>query len=196
MKTSRLARRLGLDGNPLRRRTDKIAACAAALLLATFLAGAPLLSVAAANWAGRSAFAGLRSERSWHHVSAILLHAAPPPAAVGGPLSHPRVLVRWTAPDGQARTGRIPVSVGLAAGTPIRLWVNAAGWPAGPWLNHGGVLAREATAAAVAPAALGIILVGLAWAGRWMLERRRLAAWEAAWATVGPQWTRRFWSRG
>jgi hypothetical protein len=32
MKPTRLSRRLGLDGNPLRRRTDKIAACATALL--------------------------------------------------------------------------------------------------------------------------------------------------------------------
>jgi hypothetical protein len=31
MKTTRLARRLGLDGNPLRRRTDKIEAWLAAL---------------------------------------------------------------------------------------------------------------------------------------------------------------------
>ena len=53
MKTTRLARRLGLDGNPLRRRTDKIAACLAALLLAAFLIGAPVLSVAAVGWAGR-----------------------------------------------------------------------------------------------------------------------------------------------
>jgi len=33
MNTTQLARRLGLDGNPLRRRTDKIAACLAALLV-------------------------------------------------------------------------------------------------------------------------------------------------------------------
>ena len=57
----RIARKLGLDGNPLRRRTDKIAACAAALLLAVFLTGAPLLSVAAAGWAGRPAAAELRT---------------------------------------------------------------------------------------------------------------------------------------
>jgi hypothetical protein len=36
MKTLQLARRLGLDGNPLRRRTHKIAVCLAALLLAVF----------------------------------------------------------------------------------------------------------------------------------------------------------------
>jgi len=52
--TSRLARRLGLDGNPLRRRTDKIAARLAALLVAVFVVGAPMLSVAAVSWAGRT----------------------------------------------------------------------------------------------------------------------------------------------
>ena len=74
-----IARKLGLDGNPLRRRTDKIAACAAALLLVVFVIGAPFLSVAAAGWAGRPAAAELRAERSWHQVPAILLQAAPKP---------------------------------------------------------------------------------------------------------------------
>ncbi len=56
---------------------------------------------------------------------------------------------------------------------------------------------KIATGLAVAvPAALGIVLLCLAWAGRWVLDRRRLADWEAAWADVGPQWTRRFRSRG
>jgi len=40
------------------------------------------------------------------------------------------------------------------------------------------------------------MLLCLAWAGRWALDRRRLAGWEAAWAAVGPLWTRRFRSRG
>ena len=54
----------------------------------------------------------------------------------------------------------------------------------------------ETTAAVVATAALGIVLWGLAWAGWWLLDRRRLAGWEAAWATVGAPWARRFWPRG
>jgi len=52
-RTERLARRLGLDSNPLRRRTDRIAGCLGAGLLAAFLIGAPLLSIASAR--GRAA---------------------------------------------------------------------------------------------------------------------------------------------
>jgi hypothetical protein len=196
VKTTRLSRRLGLDGNPMRRRTDKIAACGAALLLAVFLIGAPLLSAVAAHWAGRSGTAQLRAERSWHQVPAVLLQATSAPAATGGVLAYPLVPARWTAPDGRARTGRIPVSTRLAVGQTVPLWVDAAGSPTGSPLNHRQVVADEATTAAAASAALGIILLCLAGAGRRVLDRRRLAAWEAAWAAVGPQWTRRFRSRG
>jgi hypothetical protein len=195
MTATRLARRLGLDGNPLRRHTDKTAACLAALLVAVFLIGAPLLSVAAVGWAGRAGATGQQAERSWRQVPAVLLRAAPASAA-GEVLGYSQVLARWRAPDGRARTGQIPVSTGLAAGRAVPLWVDAAGSPAGPPLNHWAVLTREAAAAAGAAAALGIMLLCLAWAGRWVLDRRRLAGWEAEWAAVGPQWAKRFRSRG
>jgi hypothetical protein len=196
VKTSRLARMLGLDGNPLRRRSDKITVCAAALLLAVFLIGAPLLSAAAVGWAARAGSAELRAERSWHQVPAVVLQAAPAPAVAAGIFLYPLVPARWSAPDGQARTGRIPVSTRVAAGRTIRLWVDAAGSPTGSPLSHRLMMVNEAMAAAVTIVGLGIILLCLAWTGQRLLDRRRLAAWEAAWAAAGPQWTRRFRSRG
>ena len=195
MKRTRLARKLGLDRNPLRRGTDKIAACAAALLLAVFLIGASFLSVEAVGWAGHAGATELRTERSWHQVSAVLLLGASPRVTSPGGLRYSRVPARWTAPDGRARTGGIPVGTRLAAGHTVPLWVDAAGSPTGPPLKPH-VVAAEATAAVVATVALGTVLLCLAWGGRWVLDRRRLAEWEAAWAAVGPQWTKRFRSRG
>ena len=64
MKTTRLARRLGLDGNPMRRHIDKIAAGLAALLVAVFLIGAPILSMALARRAGHAAATGQQATRS------------------------------------------------------------------------------------------------------------------------------------
>jgi hypothetical protein len=58
------------------------------------------------------------------------------------------------------------------------------------------VLARKAVVAVAIPIALRVALLWPARVGRWMLDRRRLAAWDKAWAEVEPQWTRRFWSRG
>ena len=195
MKATRLARRLGLDGNPLRRRIDKIAACLAALLVAVFLTGAPMLSMAAARWVGHAAAAGQRAGRSWRQVPAVLLRGASLPA-VGGAFGTSWVTARWTAPDGHQRAGTIPVSTNLAAGRTVQLWVDTAGSPTGPPPRHAAPVAVEALAAVLAAAALGAVLWWLAGAGRWMLDRRRLAGWEAAWAAVGPQWTWRFRSRG
>jgi hypothetical protein len=180
MKTTRLARRVGLDGNPLRRPIDKIEACLATLSLVVFLTGAPALSVAA----GRAWVRGHFERR----VSAVLLRTAPPVTGL--------VPARWIAPDGRTRTGRIPDSIGLAAGRTVSLWVNAVGSPTGPPLDHGAVLGREAMAAVFVPIVLGWVLLFLAEVGRWVLDRRRLAGWDVAWAEVGPQWTRRFRSLG
>jgi hypothetical protein len=186
MKTMRIARPLGLDGNPLRRRSDRIGVRLAALLLAVFLIGAPFLSVAAVGWAGHHWGAELRAERSWHQVSAVLLQGTAAPAATGRPLGYYQVLARWTAPDGRARTGRIPVIADMVTDGTVPLWVDSAGSPTGfPVNNHRLALAHETAAATVAIMALGIVLLCLAWAGRWVLDRRRLAGWEAAWAAVG-----------
>jgi len=192
MRASRLARTLGLDGNPLRRRTDKIAAFLGVLLVAAFLIGAPVVARAAIGWVSRVAAAEQQAMRSWHQVPAVVQKAAPAPAA----WEVSWVPARWTAPGGRPRTGRIPVSDAVAAGQTIRLWVDAAGTPTGPPPGQAPVELDDVATAAVAVVALGIVLLCLMGAGRFLLDRRRLAGWEAAWADVGPQWTKRFRSRG
>jgi hypothetical protein len=194
MTVSRLARRLGLDGNPLRRRTDKIAVGLAALLVVVFLTAAPVVSMVAIGAAGRMA-AGQQVTRSWRQVSAVVQNAAPAPPAweLSG---YSWVRARWIAPDGRARAGQIPVSTAVAVGQTVRVWVNAAGTPTGPLPNPGAVVADQAAAALAAVVTLGVTLLCLACAVRWALDRRRLAKWETEWAAVGPPWTRRFQSRG
>jgi hypothetical protein len=195
-RARRLARRLGLDRNPLRRRTDKIATCLAAQLLAVFLIGAPLLAITAFSWEGRAGTAEQRAERSWREVPAVLLRAATAPDAfASGAFGYTWVPARWTAPDGRPRDGEIPVSAGLAAGGTVPLWVDPHGTPTDAPLSHRAVVTRAATAAVVAPIGLLIVLLCVGLAGRWLLNRRRLSNWELAWAVVGPQWTRRFRSR-
>jgi hypothetical protein len=196
-RARRLARKLGLDANPLRRRTDKIATWLMAQFLVVVLVGAPLFAIAAFTWAARAGAAEQRAERSWREVPAVLLHPVPvPDSFAGGVFGYSWVPARWTAPNGQARSGDIPVEVGLTAGRKVRLWVDAAGRPTDAPLTHRAVVARAATAAAVATAGLLIVLSCLALIVRWLLDRRRLVDWELAWAIVGPQWTKRFRSRG
>ena len=166
MKIKRLVRRLGLDRNPLRRRSDKIAVCLGALLLAGFLIGAPLLSAAAIGWVGHTGATRQRAEHTGLHVPAAPLPVTPPRVAfVGGAFGYSRILTGQAGPVER------------------------------PWTGHL-VVAREAIAAVVATATLGIVLLCMARAGWWVLDRRRLAAWGTAWAAVGPLWTKRFRSLG
>ena len=196
-RARRLARKLGLDANPLRRRTDKIGTWLMAQFLVVVLVGAPLLAIAAFTWAARAGAAEQRAERSWREVPAVLLRSVPAPDSIaGGVFGYSWVPARWTAPSGQVRSGEIPVEVGLTAGRKVRLWVDAAGRPTDAPLTHRAVVARAATAAAIATVGLMIALSCLALIVRWLLDRRRLADWELAWAIVGPQWTKRFRSRG
>jgi len=157
MTGSRLARRLGLDRNPLRRRTDKVEVCLAAVLIATFLASAPILSMTVVGWVGRNA-AAEQLATHLQQVPAIVQKAAPAPPAweLSGYSSVP---ARWTAPDGQARAGQILVSGRVPAGHIVRLWVNAAGTPAGPLPGGRAEIANEVAAALATNVAVGIVLL-------------------------------------
>src|SRR5205807_5781791 len=133
------------------------------------LIGAPLFGIAAFHWASRAGATEQRTERSWREVPAVLLRSvSAPDSFADGVFGYSWVPARWTAPDGQVRSGDIPVEVGLAAGRTVPLWVDARGTPTDIPLTHRAVVARAATAAAIATTLLLIVLSCLALAVRWL----------------------------
>jgi hypothetical protein len=162
-----VARQLGLDRNPLRRRTDWLESAIVAGLLAIFLAGTPLAAIAAGAWAHAAGLREQRAQRSWYQASLVLVHSAPRQAAFKRWPPPVRVRARWTQPGGQALLAEVPVPPGSRAGSRVRVWAGRSGPVAGVPLTSGEITAR------------------------WLLERRRLAAWEYAWTRTGPHWTRR-----
>lgn len=189
-RMSRLWRELRPDRNPLRRACDRAEAALLAALLAVFLVAVSLAAVIAG---GRAYGAGLRAERAEqaarHPVPAVLLAAARERRHEG---YRPRVQARWTAPDGTPRSGRIIVPPGTPAGRTVSLWVDASGQPAGEPLEAADVIGRAIVTAlfvaVIAAVAAGSALLWAAALARWVLFRRRLAAWEAEWRAVGPRW--------
>ncbi len=192
-RLARLARRMGLGRNPLRRRTDRIEAWVSAGLLAVFLIGAPLSSVAVGRWMQHQGLSEQRAQQSWHQVPAVLLHAAPPMPAFEFRLAWEntaQVPARWRGPGGQYRFGEVQAPTGSPAGQVVLVWVDGAGRAAGPPLAGSELTRRVLGAEALAPVALAGLLSGLACAVRWLLNRRRMADWAADWASIGPGWTR------
>src|SRR5258708_30663892 len=76
---TRLAGRLGLDHNPLRRRSDVIEAWLPPAAIALFLALSPALGSAASAWAHAQNAAALHAPRSAHPDPAVPLPALPCP---------------------------------------------------------------------------------------------------------------------
>jgi hypothetical protein len=191
---TRVARRLGFDHNPLRRRLDLIDGWLVPTVIAAFLALGPLLAGGVGLWVHADNAAAQRAQRSWHEVPAVVLQAVPGPvmADSGTGTGSGSWLVwtpaRWTA-GGRAQTGNVPAPAGTSRGAVVPVWLNRAGRVQAPPLTAGAARDRIVVAALFALASLAVLLTILAVVARWLLDRRRLAGWEAAWRSVGPRWS-------
>ena len=191
----RLVRRMGLDGNPLRRPLDRTQARIVLLLLVVFAIGSPAVAWMTGHAVYRHGLSAQSQQPHRFRTEAVVLRDAARPAtnpAVGTGL-RPPVLVpaRWTAPDGTARSGDILVSAGTTAGTTIPSWTDAAGQLVTTPRDRGEIVERAVVLAAFAAAALVLALAGVETAVRRAFDRYRMAAWQAAWSRIEPQWSRR-----
>jgi len=190
-RIQQLARTLGLDRNPLRRRTDRLQTATAVGLGLLFLICAPIVAVAGARWTHGAGLAQQRTERAWHQVTAVALQSAQPSAdGYAAQWEQLGVLARWVAPSGAQRMGEVPAPASILAGQPLRIWVNGSGWPIGPPLSPRQLATRDIGVAALLPTVLAALLLAVGWLARWLLNRRKITDWETAWAQVEPQWSK------
>ena len=179
---SRRLREIWPDANPLRRRSDRAEAKLLGALCAIFLVCAPVLTFLAGGYVYQSA---VRAQHSSYQVTAVLQSNARPLADNARKAA---ATATWTAPNGSAQRGSVFVPVGARARSRLRIWVDTAGQLTGMPLRGPVLAADVAVAAVLTSAGLGSVLGGIAATARWMLHRRRLAAWDAAWQSIEPQW--------
>jgi len=187
---TKLTRRLQRDGNPLLRRSDLIDGWLLHAVIAAFLIIGPLLAVAIGLRVHADNAAARRAEQSWHSVTGVLTRAVPGPEMSdnGANTWVTWTPARWTA-AGQTRTGEVPAAAGTWAGSTIRIWLDRAGDVRMPPLTAAQASHRVLNAALTALAGLAVLLAIMALLARRILDRRRLAGWEADWLSVGPQWS-------
>src|SRR5215831_7972957 len=107
-RTAPLARRLGLDRNPLRRRSDRAEAWIRIALVLAFLIGAPLAFLGAERWADSVAPTVGHAQRAGEHrVPATLLQGVPGGSDSFAVVTLGWVRARWIVPGGPARTGYV-----------------------------------------------------------------------------------------
>lgn len=177
------------DGNPLRRTADRLEFAVLAGLIVAFLAGAPLAGMAIWHWAYSAAASAARAQdASWRTVTAVVMQGSP--KAAGQPSGDfAQAAAVWTAPDGARRTGKVTVPAGTGKGTQVRIWTDRSGAQTGPPLRRPQVTDQARLAGVLSVAGLGAMLGLTGAVVHRGIERRRLAGWDAAWATVGPLWS-------
>lgn len=187
-----LIRRFRPDRNPLRRTADRVEAAIMAVLAVILLAAGPLAGIAAVD---RAAAAGARAghaQAGWHPTMAVVLLGAP--NQVGGleqAAPEPAALATWTAPDGTRHEGQVRVPDGTKAGATVPVWTNRSGTLEAAPVQRGNVIVWETLAALAAVTALIVAVVIAGFLARMVLDRRRLAAWDAAWPVAESRWTGR-----
>ena len=188
----RRSRMFGWDRNPLRRRIDRVEAGMLAGLIMAFLIGAPLLVAGAGHLARAAGLRALRTQATWSQVSATVPRAAPNQSAqFPGELDTVLTRGRWTAPDGQPRSGLIATSPGDVVGNTARIWVSRSGSPTGAPRGRSELLGWSPIAEVGVALALALLFFLAVRLQRWLFERSRLACWHRAWRAQGPRWTGR-----
>jgi hypothetical protein len=179
------------DGNPLRRRYDRLeSGLVLALVLAFMLFLWPAMLVGGSVYRD-----GLADERvgpgARQLVTAVLTEDAPEQMNAAGAAFMVRAQARWTMPDGTAREGKVQVRPLTRAGTRVQIWVDADGRPTTPPNKRAETITKAVFAATGVQlaATLGLVLIYVI--GRRALDRRRYREWDIAWALADAKWRRR-----
>jgi hypothetical protein len=160
-------------------------------LTVLFVIAGPTAAVGGAQVARSSVLRQAQGERAWRQATAILVQ---PPSRRLKMSSDGWVMLsaraHWTA-DGRVRAGWIPVTPAAGrGGKRVVVWIHADGSLAGPPSALANLYLEMGLAGISAPLVLACILVLVGAAGRCLLDRRRMAEWERAWAAIGPDWSR------
>lgn len=186
----KLKRRMACDGNPLRRRSDVIAAWLTPLVVLIFIALIPVTATVTSSLAHAQNAAVARAMPTWHMVEGRLLRSAPGPAQTdqGGNLWNEVVPAEWVF-QGHKQSGVVPVLAGSRAGDLQKIYLNKAGKVQTPPLDAAQLADRTDTITFIVLATLAVLLLVLKGITRRILDSRRIAAWESDWLAVGPRWS-------
>jgi hypothetical protein len=183
----RLARLL-ISRNELRRSYDRVEGAVVMTLLAAFIA-----AVVAACFVAAHTYQSQRAAGARLRPAVAVLSQNGPTDILNGT---GEAQAGWRAPDGRQRSGMLTTLVApgiwnATRGARVRIWVTSTGEPATPPPDRTTMILSSLAIPLWWAGGAAIFLIICYWLCRLALDRRRLAAWESAWALVGPRWTTR-----
>ena len=182
-----------LDRNPLRRGIDRLETCLLVGLFVVLAAVTPFTAGLAAHASYLSALHTRQEQLATRHpVQAMLTGEA---GTDDGYSLNSYVLTQatWTSSNGVRHIGEVPASPGSPKGTAITVWTSASGELESPPLAIAEVVSQADASATAAVVGAGVFYIAAAAAIRLLLNRRRMAAWDADWVTTAQAWNRQSW---
>lgn len=187
---ARMFRGRRLDRNPLRRRSDRAETVIFICLLVAMAVAVPFTARAASAWTTTRVEQVRATELATRHqvTATTLENALPASDAAYTVFAQTWVSAKWTAPDGQPRTGTVRVPDGTQRGSTAKIWVEPDGAMAAPPLPVADIAGLADRAGLAAVLLLICLFLTAGCAVRQELNRRRMAAWDTEWAATEPRW--------
>ena len=99
-----------------------------------------------------------------------------------------QVPVRWSA-AGTSHTGQVTTAAGVRTGATLSVWTGPSGQLTNPPLAGPQIAHQAFFAGLLAVLGFSLLLGVTALVIRRILQRRRMAAWDAEWRATGPLWS-------
>jgi hypothetical protein len=90
-------------------------------------------------------------------------------------------------------SGEVPAESGSPKGTFVTVWTDANGYLDSPPLAVPEIASQADAVTVGVIVGAGIVYIVVAAATRQLLNRRRMAAWDADWLATAPAWNRQSW---
>lgn len=183
-----LRRWLGLDHNPIRRRTDRLESVAMLTALALVVLSLPL-ALAVGFMAQHQSMTLSQAQYATRHETGALVTGAPVAVTADGGATVFLADAQWSSSDGMLRSGTVEVPANAEPMSTVQIWTDAAGTPVQAPLSSTSALGRGVLATVGTVAGLAVLFWGGVLVARRVLNRRRLVDWDVEWRRVSPQWT-------
>lgn len=169
------------DASPLWRGTDWFEPCAL-LVLSVFTMGAVVVAILLGQFELSNRMAQVHAEQDARHVV-----SAPVVARADRDNGAHSVAVRLGQGE-QERFAIVDVSAAGASKPEVPVWVDQQGQVSAPPMDRGEALEAAGITGVLVLVGFSIVGGGGYATARWLVQRRRLSAWEAEWARVEPRW--------
>jgi hypothetical protein len=181
----RFARRVGFDKNELRRRVDVVDALVTVFAVAVSSAiviGGVLFGLMLARYES-----GVAAEQQATRTATTAVLLQDPGSS--GDRTSGLALAKWTAPDGTSRTGPVQAPGDQHAGASLQIWTDRSGGVVSQPIGLADVVLMVLVTVAGAMAVSYLLLRGLVYLLRRLIELWTQRAWARDWARTAPRWT-------